>query len=169
MRAFQRVALERELQLDDNDATRSPFEPVSRTELDVLDEIQARERSLGLPEGWQAEFFPKVMPASWKPVARMPECQKWINADMLTVIISAAVEQDHKRWLHVSCSRPKRLPNWDDLKLVKRLFVGRDREAIQILPAEARYVNQHPYVLHMFACLDSDSPLPDFTHGIGRI
>ncbi len=79
----------------------------------------------------------------------------------LTVICSARPEADGKRWMHVSCSRPSRLPSWDDLRLVKDTFIGRERKALQVLPPQSEYVNCHPYVLHLWACLDGD-PLPDF-------
>lgn len=79
----------------------------------------------------------------------------------LRVLCAARVEADGKRWMHVSCSRPNRLPSWEELKLVKDTFIGRERKAIQVLPPEAEHVNIHPYALHLFSCLDDD-PLPDF-------
>lgn len=79
----------------------------------------------------------------------------------LVVICSASVEKDGKRWMHVSCSRPSSLPTWEDLRLVKDTFIGRDKKAIQVLPPEAEYVNLHPNVLHLWSCLDGDG-LPDF-------
>jgi len=82
-------------------------------------------------------------------------------ADKVTVIVSGSTEADGRRWLHVSVSRPSRLPTWDDLREVKDTFIGRDRKAIQVLPPAAEYVNIHPNVLHLWACLDDDG-LPDF-------
>jgi hypothetical protein len=79
----------------------------------------------------------------------------------MRVICSAAVYGDGKRWMHVSVSRPNALPDWNDLRLVKDTFIGRDRKAIQILPPASEYVNDHKYVLHLWACLDGDG-LPDF-------
>lgn len=79
----------------------------------------------------------------------------------LKVICSARVEADGKRWMHVSCSRPDQLPTWDNLKLVKDTFIGRDRLALQVLPRAAEYVNLHPRTLHLWSCLDGD-PTPDF-------
>jgi hypothetical protein len=79
----------------------------------------------------------------------------------LRVICSARVEADGKRWMHVSASRPSRLPSWEDMRLVKDTFIGRERKAIQIMPPENEYVNLHQHVLHLWSCLDGD-PLPDF-------
>jgi hypothetical protein len=168
VRAHQRSILERNLRLDDNNATGSPFETPDAKCEEALDALLEREHKLGLPEGWQSEFFPKVMPVAWTPVVRESYVEKWRRNDGLTVIISAAVELDDKRWLHVSCSRTNTLPSWKDLKEVKRVFVGRDRPALQLLPAEANYVNLHPYVLHLYSCIDNDA-IPDFTHGTGKI
>ena len=83
------------------------------------------------------------------------------HMDRLRVICSARVEADGKRWMHVSCSTPTRLPTWDELRLVKDTFIGRDRPALQLLPRQSEYVNIHPHVLHLWSCLDGD-PTPDF-------
>ncbi len=79
----------------------------------------------------------------------------------ISVIISAERHDDGRRWLHVSLARRSRLPTWDDVRLIKDLFVGRGRKAIQILPPENEYVNVHPHCLHLWSCLDDDG-LPDF-------
>lgn len=81
--------------------------------------------------------------------------------DKVTVIVSGSTEADGRRWLHVSVSRPSRLPSWEDLREVKDTFIGRDRKAIQVLPPASEYVNIHPHVLHLWACVDDDG-LPDF-------
>lgn len=86
----------------------------------------------------------------------------------LRVICSAAVYRDGKRWMHVSCSCPSKLPTWDDLKLVKDTFIGPDRVAIQVLPRAAEHVTIHPHVLHLWSCLDGD-PCPDFRDAGGGI
>lgn len=86
----------------------------------------------------------------------------------LAVICSAQVEADGKRWIHVSCSRADRLPSWKDLRRVKDVFVGVHRKAVQVFPAQSEYVNVHPNVLHLWACLDGD-PLPDFRLADGTI
>lgn len=79
------------------------------------------------------------------------------------VICSASVENDGKRWIHVSCSSPSRVPKWDDLLLVKDTFIG-DRKAIQVFPKKSEYVNYAKTALHLWACLDEDN-LPDFRKG----
>lgn len=99
----------------------------------------------------------------------------------LQVIVSSSREDDGRRWLHVSASRvwlvrnrlgaflaEQALPSYEDLKLVKREFVGEDKRAIQVFPPSAEHVNIHPCVLHLWHCVDGDG-LPDFTQGSGSI
>jgi hypothetical protein len=109
---------------------------------------------------WARELFPR------KPLMFAHQgnhVYRHINID-LAVICSAREEADGKRWMHVSCSRPSRMPDWEDLRLVKDTFIGRDRKAIQVLPAQSEYVNLHPYCLHLWSCMDGDT-LPDFRVG----
>lgn len=116
-----------------------------------------------------ADIAPRVLPAGWK---RIP----WENDDAgyvyenrsggLIVLFTAIREDDGRRWVHVSVSRRSRVPDYDDLCDVKRIFIGADRKAIQIFPARVEHVNVHPNCLHLWACLDGD-PLPDFRkHGM---
>lgn len=79
----------------------------------------------------------------------------------LVVLESSAVHTDGREWLHVSCSHPDRLPSWEELKLVKHVFVGKGRTALQVFPAERQWVNIHPYCLHLWCCLDEEI-VPEF-------
>ena len=113
------------------------------------------------PEPWALNVFPeKPLMFALNPDGPSGWCYQHINMP-LHVICSARTEADGKRWMHVSCSRRNRLPSWEELKLVKDTFIGRERKAIQILPPESEYVNLHFFVLHLWSCLDGD-PLPDF-------
>ena len=82
----------------------------------------------------------------------------------LFVITSLQKELDNNFWIHVSLSRKNKLPSYNDVKLVKNTFIGKDKKAIQIFPEEENHVNLMPYCLHLWHCVDKD-PLPDFTHG----
>lgn len=79
----------------------------------------------------------------------------------MRVICSARTEADGKRWIHVSYSRQKRLPDYRDSCLVKSAFIGDDRLALALFPRSSEHVNVHPRCLHLWACLDGD-PTPDF-------
>lgn len=53
-------------------------------------------------------------------------------------------------WEHVSVSTPGRCPNWDEMCFVKNLFWDPDDVVMQIHPAAAKYINNHPYCLHLW-------------------
>lgn len=92
----------------------------------------------------------------------------------LQVLFTVQRYSDGKIWLHASvCGRRGEdrwfLPDWEELKRVKHDFIGEDRWAYQVLPSAKDYVNQHAYVLHLYALLDGEPALPDFTWGLGTI
>lgn len=69
---------------------------------------------------------------------------------------------DGRNWLHVSVSRPNgKMPSYEDLALIRKLFIGEDRECYMIFPTKERYVNINANVLHLYCCLDQpDGVLP---------
>jgi hypothetical protein len=90
------------------------------------------------------------------------------------VLFSVLRFEDGRTWIHVSLAgRPAPnkwyLPSYEDVQRVKHDFIGPDRWAYQVFPSEKQYVNQHPYVLHLYALLDGSPALPDFTWGLGTI
>lgn len=131
--------------------------------------IAASEPRLKEDHSWVEEYLPLVLPAGWTVHQRHPLGGLWATHYAgLKIIMSGSREDDGKRWIHLSCSRQKRIPNWDDLKLVKEIFLGPDRWAIQLLPRRENYVNINPFVLHLWHCADGLA-LPDFTGGTGSI
>jgi hypothetical protein len=125
-----------------------------------------RERAMGLVDGWALEYLPRILLPSWHeiPGQRNPSGSMYQRNDGFRVIVSASIEDDGKRWLHASCSYPDHIPSWDDVKVMKTCFVG-DRAAYMVFPPKSKYVNLHPFVLHLFAPLDNSNLLPDFTSG----
>lgn len=83
-------------------------------------------------------------------------------------MVSVGIEADGRRWLHASMSAPRRLPTYDELKLLKRVWIGPGLTAYQVFAPDAKHVNIHPNCLHLWACLDGPVT-PDFTRGIGVI
>ncbi|OLD63931.1 MAG: hypothetical protein AUF65_00860 [Chloroflexi bacterium 13_1_20CM_50_12] len=84
--------------------------------------------------------------------------------ERITVIESVAVRSDGKRWLQVSVAKPNKhkMPTYDDVQLMRKLFIGEDRESYMVFPPKDRYVNINP-VLHLFCCLNEpDGVLPHF-------
>lgn len=84
-----------------------------------------------------------------------------MSGQAIAVIEDIGVKADGKRWLHVSVSKPnKKMPSYEDIQLVRKLFIGEDRECYQIFPSQDRYVNFFN-VLHLWCCVDQpDGVLP---------
>ena len=116
------------------------------------------------------QVWPRVLPVGWNETQAM--CLNWraYEGHGLKVIVEIELHENTfegasiargGHWMHVSFSRPTRVPNYAETKAVKALFIGHDRKAIMIFPAEGEHVNIHPHCLHLFSPLDAD-PLPDF-------
>jgi hypothetical protein len=104
-------------------------------------------------------------PVGWRVVQTSVDGAMYRRHDGLKVIYSTAIEADNRIWLHVSLSRRGRLPTYADMTAVKHLFVGDELTAYQVFPAKCEHVNYHPYCLHMFALVNGERGLPDFTRG----
>ena len=91
----------------------------------------------------------------------------YVNRDSRLKVIRSKATYSDGDWVHVSLSRPNRLPTWGDLKLVKQAFLG-DVTALQILPKASNYVNIHPFCLHLWYCCDGER-VPDFQKIKGQI
>lgn len=63
-------------------------------------------------------------------------------------------------WDHVSVSRPNRCPTWNEMDEVKRLFFRPEEVVMQLHPAEADYINRHPFTLHLWRPHDQAIPQP---------
>lgn len=68
-------------------------------------------------------------------------------------VIATVDEAGPDCWLHVSVSREDRTPSYEDLHLVKRLFIGDHRDCVQYFPPRSEHVNVHPFCLHLWHCL----------------
>lgn len=84
------------------------------------------------------------------------------------VIMSITKELDGRRWLHASLSARTIDDAYDKLALLKRVWIGEGRTALQVFPPKAKHVNVHPNCLHLWACLDGDVT-PDFSRGLGVV
>ena len=106
------------------------------------------------------------LPKGWEFVMGAKDGEAYSNRTLgLRVIVSSDVEEDGRTWLHVSVSRRNRMPEYKDVFLVKHLFIGDDKKAIQVFPPKDEHINDHPYCLHLFHCVEDSEPLPDFTRG----
>lgn len=121
---------------------------------------------------WFKDCVPTILPSNYE-IMESHDYENgisWKGRDYrgtFTILMSGKIEKDGKKWIHVSVARPDKLPEWNLLKEIKRIFIGFDRQAIQILPREKNYINMHPYCLHLFCCVDEADPVPDFvTNGM---
>ena len=68
-------------------------------------------------------------------------------------------------WEHVSVtmadSNRKRCPYWDEMCFVKALFWSDDEVVVQYHPKKADYVDNHPFVLHLWRPTESEFQCPD--------
>lgn len=80
-----------------------------------------------------------------------------------SVIISACVEEDGRRWIHLSIASPDRLPSYEDLCWLKRTFLGEEGKAILVFAPASVHVNLHSKCLHLWSCMEETDPLPEFS------
>jgi hypothetical protein len=84
----------------------------------------------------------------------------------LLVLADVGIKKDGKLWYHVSFSYRDRIPSYQDMAWVKKIWFGDDRWAIQVFPEKGNHVNVHPNCLHLWHCLE-DRPFPEFsTNGL---
>lgn len=108
---------------------------------------------VSLPPGWTEFRIPETHP--------MDGARAAFNGK--TSLIFSCGKHDGSWWLHVSIAHPEKIPSYTELADVKRIFVGKDRQALQIFPAASEHVNIHPRALHLWCCLEPKGDgLPHF-------
>jgi hypothetical protein len=93
--------------------------------------------------------------------------------DGLMAIIDCSEKEDGRKWVHVSISRRKQVPSYDDLVDAKESFIGRDRYAYFVFAPSDKHVNIHANCLHIWGLVYSSDGkvLPEFSdilEGVGR-
>jgi hypothetical protein len=63
-------------------------------------------------------------------------------------------------WDHVSVSYKNRCCTWDEMCEIKDIFFHEDECAVQYHPLKKDYVNNHPYVLHLWRPQNIEIPMP---------
>ena len=120
---------------------------------------------------------PLILPAGWELMESWPNARSYQGPGM-QVLSEVELQREEgigiaalfeTLWLHVSVSRRDRIPSYEELNEVRRIFVGAGLKAIQVFPALKEVVNHHPFCLHLFASLEERDPLPDFRDAEGRI
>ena len=114
---------------------------------------------------------PSVLPEMWAEIdvrtvfSEREYGRGYRSKTGLYVLLTACIEQDRKRWLHVSVShRGGRLPTWEELCHCKDVFCGLERTAYQVHPPQSKHISIHNKCLHLWCCLDGPVT-PDFARG----
>lgn len=63
-------------------------------------------------------------------------------------------------WEHVSVSYSDRCPTWEEMCVIKDTFWGPEDCVVQFHPPQSEYVNNHPFVLHLWRPLEVNIPTP---------
>lgn len=65
-------------------------------------------------------------------------------------------------WEHASISiiGENRCPTWDEMCFIKNLVWKMNECIVQYHPPESQYVNNHPYVLHLWKPIKETMPMP---------
>jgi len=63
-------------------------------------------------------------------------------------------------WEHVSISTPRRCPNWQEMCFIKDWFWDAEEIVMQLHPPRSRWINTHPYCLHLWRPTNDAIPLP---------
>lgn len=69
-------------------------------------------------------------------------------------------DTESQGWEHVSVSTRRRVPNWTEMCFVKDLFWEFEECVVQYHPPRSEYVNNHPYVLHLWRNSRTPFPMP---------
>lgn len=91
----------------------------------------------------------------WSLVERGPDGFAMDSRDGLRLIASYG-----DGWDHVSVSRRDRAPTWDEMCRVKDLLFDLEDCVIQYHPPRSKYVNIHPFCLHLWRPQGQRIPIP---------
>jgi len=88
----------------------------------------------------------------------------FIGRGQVQIIIIASCGTPEIPWEHVSArartNKGERVPTWEEMCWLKSLFWEPEECVVQFHPPESQYVNNHPYVLHLWRCITTPFPQP---------
>jgi hypothetical protein len=70
------------------------------------------------------------------------------------------IASDGEGWEHVSVSLPTRCPTWGEMAYVKSVCWDDTDCVVQFHPPRSKYVNNHPFCLHLWRPTDADIATP---------
>lgn len=104
-----------------------------------------------------------LIPLDWEPYRRKlggelgDRTHGWFKfpARSCTVIAS-----NGGGWEHASMARPDRVPTWEEMQWLKAELWQAEDCVVQFHPPASRYVNVHPFCLHLWRPLEAELPMP---------
>lgn len=70
------------------------------------------------------------------------------------------IASDGMGWEHVSVSLPHRTLTWEEMCMIKDMFWDEEDCVVQYHPPKSDYINNHPYVLHLWRPINQEIPRP---------
>jgi len=99
-------------------------------------------------------------PPGWRDCDPWGDASVWENRKRQLRVMAEVEEHDGERWLHLSMSHPRRMPNYEEMCYLKRHWLGEQAKAIEIHAPLAEHVNIHQTCRHLWCNLDRDT-IPD--------
>ena len=122
-------------------------------------------REMRTPDGWLK--LDKRLPVD---DPNMIQIGTYVRADtekthsrlvaLSTIDLFDASDPEAGAWFHLSVSRSKHLPSWDDLLSVRDAFVGKEELVIQVLAPASSWLNMFEHCLHLMVRIDRPT-VPD--------
>lgn len=128
---------------------------VEATISDFIAAIHPNVKKLSIPDGWQ-EVPPGVPGTVW--ASRI-----FIGRGILAIITVDGVRDAKgvpREWMHISFSRKSRMPDYEDMLMVRKAFLDPTKSAYQVFPKLDEHRNLHSFCLHLWMPLGED-PFPD--------
>lgn len=102
------------------------------------------------------------LPAGWQVIRQTGDGFIALHGARQLQVACSDAWRDGRRWRHVCVSGPKRAPRDDDVRYVRNIFIGEEREAYEIHAPKSRHVGVNPNARNLWCPLDGPA-LPDFT------
>ena len=79
---------------------------------------------------------------------------------MMFIIASSGDPSIGVEWEHASVHVENRCPNWPEMDFIKNLFWDDEECVMQLHPPRSRWINLHPYTLHLWRPWKSAGEIP---------
>lgn len=88
----------------------------------------------------------------------------YLQRGTVQFVVIASSGDGEIQWEHVSARardyKGERTPTWTEMCWIKDLFWDEDERVMQLHPPKSEYVNNHPFVLHLWKPIGVEIPHP---------